>query len=210
MSRLTVCLTMEHLKPWKVVFFMWCTKKTSFRTSGALCLTDDGTCFSIKEKLDPSEWKRNGQNVKYKSIIEKKRRRSWGSVGDRHPGWNREAVGVTCGKCPVIVMCSGSPVEVKKQLCGLPRQHQPGTKKWQAFNGSFWRWLLYYSGSANLTQPNEDLAPRHLLVSHFIMSSSSVHACPGILGVCSAESPRQRRNKDWAAIWKNLVWFGQK
>lgn len=70
-------------------------------------------------------------------------------------------------------------------------------KKWQAFNGSFWRWLLYYSGSANLTWPNEDLAPRHLLVSHFIMSSSPVHACPGIMGVCLSESPRQQGNIDW-------------
>lgn len=61
-------------------------------------------------------------------------------------------------------------------------------EKWQAFNGSFWRWLLYYSGSANLTWPNEDLAPRHLLVSHFIMSSSPVLACPpGIMGVCLSE-----------------------
>lgn len=24
------------------------------KTSGTLCLTDDGMCFSIKEKLDPS------------------------------------------------------------------------------------------------------------------------------------------------------------
>lgn len=88
-----------------------------------------------------------------------------------------------------------------EQLCCLPG-HQPGTKKWQAFNGSFWRWLLYYSGSANLTWPNEDLAPRHLLVSHFIMSSSPVHACPGIMGVCLSESPGQRRNIDWTTFWK--------
>lgn len=55
--------------------------------------------------------------------------------------------------------------------------------------------------------PSEDLAPRHLLVSHCIMSSSSVHACL-CLGVCIGESPRQQANKDCAAIWK-YVWCGR-
>lgn len=118
----------------------------------------------------------------------------------------------SCGcdvqQCPVSALSSGSPVGWGwwvggggEQLCCLPG-HQPRTKKWQAFNGSFWRWLLYYSGSANLTWPNEDLAPRHLLVSNFIMSSSPVHACPGIMGVCLSESPGQRRNIDWTTFWK--------
>lgn len=55
--------------------------------------------------------------------------------------------------------------------------------------------------------PSEDLAPRHLLVSQCIMSSSSVHACL-CLGVCIGESPRQQANKEWAAIWK-YVWCGR-
>ncbi len=52
----------------------------------------------------------------------------------------------------------------------------PG-QKWQAFYERFWRWRLYYSGSATSTQPSEDLAPHHLLVSQCIMSSTCVYVC---------------------------------
>lgn len=37
------------------IFLCGAQKKTPFRTSGTLCVTDDGTCFSIEEKLDLSE-----------------------------------------------------------------------------------------------------------------------------------------------------------
>lgn len=52
----------------------------------------------------------------------------------------------------------------------------PG-QKWQVFYESFWRWRLYYSGSATLTQPREDLGPHHLLVSQCIMSRICECAC---------------------------------
>lgn len=81
----------------------------------------------------------------------------------------------------------------------------PG-KKWQVFYGSFWRWRLYYIGSTTLTQPNEDLAPRHLLVSHCIMSGASVYVSL-CLGVCIGQSPRQRTNF-WLCSYLKicLVW----
>lgn len=167
----------------------------------------NGRCFFFLGNQLLREWKGWNTNLRAQNLSMRKRDQEALEplIPDLILNMRDRSCGCDVQQCPVSALSSGSPVGWwvggGEQLCCLPG-HQPGTKKWQAFNGSFWRWLLYYSGSANLTWPNEDLAPRHLLVSHFIMSSSPVHACPGIMGVCLSESPGQRRNIDWTTFWK--------